>query len=420
MIRSCAVALEITPVDGRADLKEFVHLPYRLHAGTKWVPPLLLERYAFHNHKLNPFFKHGEAQLFLARRQGRVVGRISAQIDRNFNSFHNSRWGFYGFLEFEDDQEILDGLLAAAEAWLKARGCDRAIGPFDYTINQECGILIEGFDIDPMIQQPWHPPYYRERIEQAGLIKAMDVFHWHLDMSYRGNKLLPKLEEIAVASREKHGITIRKMSYWKLRKDLDEFNKVYNAAWSQNWAFTPYDDHDIADQAVMYRIVWDQHWFMIAENEAKETVAVALTIPDANQILKKMKGRVLPFGWWHYLRRKSYIDRVRVGFLGVMPEYQHTGVAAQLYIENFDMCKVTPVRTGEPGWILETNTSMNRSLEAMGGYINKRARIYERLLDDAAEPAAPPQSVRRYRNAEQRKADRTAKSAAKAAEPAAE
>ncbi len=415
MIRSCAVGLQITPVKGRADLKQFVHLPYRLHAGTKWVPPLLLERYAFHMHSTNPFFKHGEAQLFVARQDGRVVGRISAQIDRNFNKYHDSRWGFFGFLEFEDDQEIVDQLLDAASDWLKSRGCDRAIGPFDYTINEECGILIEGFDVDPMIHQPWHPPYYQARLEEAGMTKAMDVFHWHLDMSYRDDKLLPKLEEIAVASHKKHGITIRKMDFWKLRKELDEFNKVYEAAWADNWAFSPYDEHDLADQALMYRLIFDKHWFMVAENEDKETVAIALTIPDINQVLKKMNGRVLPFGWWYYLRRKKIVDRVRVGFLGVMPEYQHTGVAAQLYIENFDMCKVTPVRTGEPGWILETNTSMNRSLEAMGGYIIKRARIYERLLEDGAEPAAPPPSVRRYRNAEQRKADRAAKSAAAAA-----
>jgi len=397
-----AGGIRVAPVRGRADLREFVNLPYRLHAGTPWIPPLKLERYAFLNRKLNPLFKHGDAELFLARRGGRVVGRISAQYDSNFNAYHGNRWGFFGFLELEDDQEVLDALMAQAAAWLREKGRDRMMGPFDFMINDECGVLIEGFEHEPMIRQPWHPPYYQQRVEAAGLEQAMDVFHWYLPMTTRGNTMLPMLEELAVASREKHGITIRKMSFWKLGKDLQEFAKVYHAAWAKNWAFQPYDKHDIADLAINYRLIFDQHWFMLAANEKGETVAAALTIPDINQVLKKMKGKILPFGWFHYLRRKKLIDRVRVGFLGVLPEYQHTGVAAQLYIENYDMCKLTPVTWGEPGWILETNTGMNRGVEAMGGSINKRMRIYERLLEEGAEPAAPPASVRRYRTREER------------------
>jgi GNAT superfamily N-acetyltransferase len=391
------MSVEIKPVNGRADLKEFVNLPYRLHAGTKWIPPFKPERYAFMTRSLNPLFKHGDAAYFLARRDGRVVGRITAQYDTNFNECHSNRWGFYGFLEFEDDQEILDALLAAAEDWLKQQGRDRMIGPYDFTINDECGILIEGYEHEPMIRHPWHPPYYRERMEAApGMLKAMDVFHWHLNMADRETKLLPILEDLAVTSKQKHGITIQKMSFWRLGRDLKEFNRIYNAAWAKNWCYSPYDHHDIADMAISYRLIFDRHWFMLARNPEGEVVAAAITIPDINQVYKKMKGRVLPFGWWHYLRRKKTINRARIGFLGVLPEYQHTGVAAQLYIEHYDMCKVTPIRTGEPGWILETNTGMNRGIEAMGGDIIKRLRIYERLLEEGAEPSAPGEKVRRY------------------------
>jgi GNAT superfamily N-acetyltransferase len=389
------MALEITPVDGRADLREFIDLPFRLHKGTRWIPPLKLERHAFLSRKLNPFFKHGEAQYFLARRDGRVVGRISAQVDHNFNRFHSSRWGIFGFLEFEDDQEVVDRLLAAAEDWLRQRACDRMVGPFDFVINDESGILIEGYDLEPMIRHPWHPPYYRQRVEQAGLSKAMDVFHWHLSLTDRDERMNPVLEKLAVRVRDKHGITISKMSFWHLGRDMKEFAKVYNAAWSKNWGFAPYDDHDIADLAINYRLVFDQRWFMLAAND-QEVVACAISIPDINQVLKKMNGRLLPFGWWHYLMRKRIIDRCRVGFLGVLPEYQHTGVAAALYIENFDMAAQGRIKWGEAGWILETNTSMNRGLEAMGGRIAKRMRIYERLLEDGAEPSAPPESVTRY------------------------
>ncbi len=390
--------VEITPVRGRADLREFIDLPYRLHAGTPWIPPLKLERYAFLTRPLNPFFKHGEAEFFLARRDGRVVGRVSAQYDRNFNDFHSNRWGFFGMLEFTDDQEVVDALLGAAEDWLRSRGRDRLIGPYDLTINEECGVLIDGFEIEPMIHQPWHPRYYQQRIEAAGLLKAMDVLHWNLRLDDRDGRMLPILPRQAQRARERYGIRIRRMSFWGLGKDLEEFQKVYNAAWSRNWSFQPLDEHDIADMAMLYRLVFDKRWFMLAEND-REVVAAAITIPDINQVLKKMKGRLLPLGWWYYLNRKRIIDRCRVGFLGVLPEYQHTGVAAQLYLENFDMAAQSRIKWGEPGWILETNHSMNRGLEAMGGRVVKRMRIYERLLEEGAEPAAPPPEVRRYQPA---------------------
>jgi GNAT superfamily N-acetyltransferase len=192
--------------------------------------------------------------------------------------------------------------------------------------------------------------------------------------------LLPVLPKLAERARNKHGIRIRKMSRRHLRRDLDEFAKVYNAAWSRNWGFAPYSKDDLDAYALDLQLVYDRDWFMIAEND-RETVAVALTIPDINQVLKKMKGRLLPLGWWYYLNRRRIVDRLRVGFLGVMPEYQHTGVAAQLYVEHFDVAEHSRCKYGETGWILESNHSMNRGMEAMGGRIVKRFRVYERPLD---------------------------------------
>jgi GNAT superfamily N-acetyltransferase len=389
------MALQITPVDGPGDLREFVSLPYRLHAGTPWIPPLRLERYAYLNRRLNPFFRHGDAQLFLARRDGRVVGRISAQYDSAFNEYHGNRWGMFGFLEFEDDQEVLDALLDAAAAWCGARGRDRMVGPMDFVINEESGVLIEGFELEPMIRQCWHPPYYQRRCEAAGLLRAMDMFHWGIDISDRETRMNPILPKIAERARTKHGMRLRKMSRLHLRREMDEFAKVYNAAWSGNWGFVPYGKHDLDDLALTYQLVYSREWFMVAEND-QETVAMAITIPDINQVLKKMRGRLLPLGWWHYLNRGRIIDRARIGFLGVLPEYQHTGVAALLYMEHFDVSARSRIKHGEPGFILETNTSMNRGLEALGARIVKRCRVYERLLEEGAEPAAPPDSVARY------------------------
>jgi GNAT superfamily N-acetyltransferase len=375
------VALEISQVRGFRDLREFVALPYRLHAGTPWIPPLRLERYLFLIQPFNAYFKHADAAYFLARRDGRVVGRISAQVDYAYNEFHSNRWGMFGFLDFEEDQETLDGLLAAADAWLRKHGCDRMVGPMDFVLNDESGVLIEGFALEPLIRQPWHPPYYQQKCEQAGLTKAMDLFSWGLDVGNR-DTMLPILPEIAEQAATKHGIRIRKMTRRSLRRDLDEFAKVYNAAWSRNWGFVPLDEGDLDEIHINYQLIFDGDWFMIAENDT-ETVAAAITIPDINQVLKKMRGRVLPFGWWHYLNRRRIIDRLRVGFLGVLPEYQHTGVAAQLYMEHFEVAGRTTRKYGEAGWILESNRAMNRGLEAMGGKIVKRYRVYERVLNGA-------------------------------------
>jgi GNAT superfamily N-acetyltransferase len=381
------MSVEVTPVKGLSDRRAFVELPFRLHAGTPWIPPLKLERYAYLSKALNPFFKHGEAQLWIARSDGRVVGRISAQIDRAYNEYHSSKWGMFGFLEFEEDQEVVDALLAVAKAWLLERGCERIVGPMDFVINEECGILFDGFELEPTIRNPWHPPYYQQRLEQAGLMKAMDVFHWKLHISDREERMLPILPELAERAHTKHGISIRKMSWLNLRSELDIFAKIYNAAWSHNWGFVPYTEHDAFDLWFNYQLVFGKGWFMVAEND-KETVAIAITIPDMHQVYKKMKGRLLPFGWWYYLNRKKYIDRARIGFLGVLPEYQHTGVAAQLYMEHYDMADKGRINTGEAGWILETNKSMNRGLEAMGGKIVKRMRLYDILPQPAQDGGA--------------------------------
>jgi GNAT superfamily N-acetyltransferase len=375
------VGVEVSEVAGGRDLKRFIDLPFRLHANHPlWVPPLKLERRIFLNRRMNAFFSHGEAEYFLARRDGRVVGRISAQVNRAFNEYQGKNWGWFGFLEFEDDQEVLQALLAAAEAWHSERGRERMVGPASFAMNDESGVLIEGYDLRPMILQPWQPPYYRERIEQAGMTKAIDLLMWNLEVSDR-ERVLPVIFELAEKVQSEHGIRVRPMRRRQLRKDLDAFAEVYNSAWSKNWDFVPYTKKDLDAYAQELQLVFDKHWFMIAEREdTGEVVGMAITVPDVNQALAKMKGRLLPFGWWHFLRKGRLTDRVRVGFLGVKPEYQHTGVAAKLYVEHFNAAAARPQSGGEMGWILETNTAMNRGMEAMGGRIVKRYRVYERSL----------------------------------------
>jgi GNAT superfamily N-acetyltransferase len=376
------VSVEVTAVKGGRDLRALVDLPFRLNANHPlWVTPLKLERRIFLSRRLNVFFSHGEAEYFLARRGGRVVGSITAHVNHAFNEARDKRWGWFGFLEFEDDQEVLDALLDAAATWLKSRGQERMVGPASFTMNDESGVLVEGHELRPMIHQPWNPPYYQQRMEQAGMTKAMDLLMWNLEVSDR-SKVLPVIFELADKVKSEHGIRVRPMRRRQLRKDLDTFAEIYNVAWSKNWDFVPYSKKDLDALAQELQLVFDKHWFFIAEKEdTGETVGVAITIPDTNQVLEKMKGRLLPFGWLYFLRKGRYIDRVRVGWLGVKPEYQHTGVAAQLYVEHFNAAAVRPQTGGEMGWILETNTAMNRGMEGMGGRVVKRYRMYERVLD---------------------------------------
>jgi GNAT superfamily N-acetyltransferase len=376
---SPAAPVVVSPVASLADRRAFVDLPFRLHAGTPWVPPLKLERHLFLDRRTNAWFKHAEAQLFLARRAGRVVGRVSAQVDRAYWDHHGEPWGNFGFLEAEDDPEVFAALLGAADGWLRGAGADRMVGPFDFTMNDEAGVLVEGFEREPMIKQPWHPPYYARRLEEAGLGKAIDLLMYELVVNDR-EKVLPIIFELAEKCRTDHGITIRKMSRRRLREDLDLFGETYNEAWKRNWGFVPYGKTDLDQYAAELQLVFDPNWFMVAEDPTGKAVGIAITVPDVNQALARMGGRLLPTGWWTFLNRAKVIDRVRVGFLGVRPEFQHTGVAALLFVEHFDMASTTPQTWGEQGWILETNTAMNRGMEAMGGRVVKRYRVFERRL----------------------------------------
>jgi GNAT superfamily N-acetyltransferase len=383
------VSLEIRPVVGGRDLRAFVDLPFRLYGtDSPWVPPLKLERYTYLSRRLNPFFKHGDARLFLAERDGRVVGRISAHVDHAYNEHHDAYWGWFGFLEVEDDAEALTALLDAGEGWLRERGCERMVGPADFTMNDGCGVLVDGFDRAPIIRQTWNEPYLPQLCEGAGLDKAMDVFFWHLEIADRA-EMLPILPQLATTAREEHGMRIRKMSRRSLRLDLDLFGELYNEAWKDNWGFVPYSKADLDAYALDMQLVFDRDWFMVAESAEGEPVGVAITVPDVNQVLATMGGRLLPLGWWKYLRKSRVIDQCRVGFLGVRPEYQHTGVAALLYLEHFDNAERLRIQQGEMGWILETNIGMNRGMQAMHGRIVKRYRLYERRFFDHVAPAWP-------------------------------
>jgi GNAT superfamily N-acetyltransferase len=373
--------LEIRPVHSKAELDAFIRLPFRLYADEpNWVPPLIFERKQFLDRSKNPFFEHARAEYLLAWRGDRVVGRVTAQVDFNFWEFQDRKWGMFGFFECEDDPEAARALIDAAEAWVRGQGCDRLVGPMDFTTNDECGVLIEGFERTPLILCPWTHRYYPALLESTGLVKAMDLLMWELHISDR-EKVHPAIWELAEKVESEHGIVVRPMRKRDLAAEVSRFMEVYNEAWERNWGFVPLTEKEVRHYARQLKPILSENWAFIAEKQdTGQTVGAALTLPDFNQVLKVMNGRVFPFGWARALRARRRIDRVRVFALGVRREFQHTGVAAKLYERHFDSAARTPQKGGEMGWILETNKPMNRAMEGMGGRVVRRFRLFEREL----------------------------------------
>jgi len=373
------MSVEVQPVRSNGDLMRFIKLPWRLYRNSpRWVPPLISERKRHLDRERNPFFEHAEAEYFLAWRNGEPVGRITAQVDHRFNEFQKNDWGLFGFFESEDDQEVANALLTTAEGWLRERGRDNMVGPMDFSTNHECGLLVDGFERPPQILENWHHPYYGPLIEAHGMTKVMDLLKWVLAIGDR-EKVLPIMFELAEQLEPKYGVKVRPMRKRNFESEVRAFMEVYNAAWENNWGFVPLTDSELKAYARELKPILDEHWAFIAEAEGK-VVGAALSIPDYNQVLAKLNGRLLPFGWAKALVARRKIDSVRVFALGVKRDWQHTGVAAKFYVEHFNSAGSTPQTWGETGWILENNTAMNRGMEMMGGRVVKRYRLYEKPL----------------------------------------
>jgi GNAT superfamily N-acetyltransferase len=375
--------VSIRPVRTRRELKRFVKVPFRLHRDRpQWVAPLVFERMEFLDRRKNPWFEHGEAEYFLAERDGEAVGRISAHIDRRWDSYQGGSDAMFGFFETSDDPEVAAALLGAATEWARAKGRSRILGPMDFTTNDEIGILIEGYERRPMILEPWHPPHYRELIEAEGFAKAMDVQMWELQFGdlKEGERFDPSIHAAAEKALHEEGIAIRRMRKREMANEVRRFMDVYNEAWGDNWGFVPITDAEVEFQAKNLKQVIAENWAFMAEKDG-EVIGAALTLPDINQVMAKLNGRLLPFGWLKFLLGKRKIDQLRVFALGVKHEYRHSGVAAGLYLKHLEEAAVPGgIAGGEMGWILETNGPMNRAMEGMGGTVVKKYRIYEKAL----------------------------------------
>jgi len=376
-------SVSIRPVQSRRELKRFVKVPFDLHrAHPQWVPPLVFERMEFLDREKNPYFEHAEVEFFVAERDGQPVGRISAQVDHRWDEYQGGSDAMFGFFESVEDPEVVKALLGAAGEWAAAKGRARILGPMDFTTNDEIGILIEGYERRPMILEPWHPPYYRQLIEAEGFAKTMDVLMWELQFGdlKEGESFDPSIHAAAKKALEDEGIAIRNLRKREMASEVRRFSDVYNEAWGDNWGFVPITDAEVEFQAKNLKQVINEDWAYMAEKDG-EVVGAALTLPDINQVMAKLNGRLLPFGWLRFLLGKGKIDQLRVFALGVKHEYRHSGVAAGLYLRHLEeAAKPGAIGGGEMGWILETNGPMNRAMEGMGGKVVKRYRLYERSL----------------------------------------
>ena len=377
----------VRPVRSKADKKAFIDLAYRLNADDpNWVPPLKDEVNGLITPGKNPWFEHGEAQFFLAERAGRIVGRISAQVDRLVLEHMGAGLGQWGMFEGEDE-EAFRALIAAAEGWLREKGMTRSMGPFSLGIWDEPGLLIEGHDHPPMVMMGHNKAAYEPWVEAAGYAKAKDLYTFELDVT----KQFPPLVQRIVAAGEKNPrIRLRDVDKSRFDEEAALILSILNDAWSTNWGFIPLTDAEIAFAGKKLKPIVFGDMIRIAELESDgvwEPVAFMMTLPDLNLLMKDLGGELFPFGWakllWR-LHRKRFAQ-ARVPLMGVVKRLQASRLASQLafmLIETIRAGTVAHYGTtrGEVGWVLEDNGPMISIAEAIDSRRNRTYRIYEKAL----------------------------------------
>ncbi len=374
----CGHDVDVSPVlDGR-EKDRFIRFPEELYRDDlHFVPPLLMERHDFLDPRRNPFFAHAEVALFLARRHGEVVGRIAAVEDRNFNAFHGSRTSYFGLYESVNDAGVAAALFGAARQWARARRLDTLLGPMNLSTNYEVGLLVEGFDSDPYFMMPYNPRYYGRLFEECGLEKAKDLFAWERSAASPPPE---RFARIADRIRQAEGISVRSVDLSRFEAEVARIKDVYNAAWEKNWGFVPMSDAEFGRLAKDLRRLVVPELTMIAE-DGGEPVAFSLTLPDVNQALKKVGGRLtwfgLPLGLARLLWHERKVDRVRLMALGVKAGWRRRGIDAVLIVETIRRTRALGYLGGEISWTLEDNELINRVIESAGCSRSKVYRVYQ-------------------------------------------
>ncbi len=374
--------LTVVPVTTQAELKRFVQLPNRLNAkDPNWVVPLTFERMAALTPKTNPFFQHADVQMWLAVRGGRDVGRISAQIDHLATQAEGQKTGNFGMIAAEDDAAIFTVLFRTAEDWLRARGCTTALGPFNLSINEEVGLLVDGFDTKPMVMMGHDPRYTAARVEAQGYAKAKDVYAYVCDPT----AALPAVVVRRVKRGLPEGVILREMDMSRYEEEVKALTEILNDAWSDNWGFVPTTEAETAQLGKSLKDVLDKRLILFAEIDG-EVAAVIVLLPNVNEAIEGLNGKLLPFGWAKLLWRLKVkrVKSIRIPLMGLKRKFADSlrGQVVPFHLMNAgrDAGLALGYDKFEFSWVLEGNMPMRRISEAMGATIYKTYRIYEKAL----------------------------------------
>lgn len=374
--------VRIRQLSTRKERLEFIRMVWGLHReDPNWVPPLEMDRMRLIDTEKNPFYKHARIQLFLAEKDGRPVGRVAAIVNDMHNALHNDRIGFFGFFESVNDQDVANTLFNAAADWLRAQGMDTVRGPISPSMNDEVGMLVDGFDSPAVMQMAYNPSYYPTLVEAAGFAKAKDVLAWRVDYP---ECMSEKLERVTNVLRERGKVTVRSLSMKRFPEEVERIKSIYNQAWQPNWGFVPMTDEEMNLMAYELKQIIDADYVLFAEKDGR-AVGFALAVPDVNQAFKAGTqippgAKNLPTAIMNLMTKKKHITQVRIIILGVLPEYHGRGIDALLYREIMERAVRKGIKRGEASWVLEDNTMMNRAAEMMSADPYKRYRVFEKPL----------------------------------------
>jgi hypothetical protein len=373
--------ISIVPVEGRALLDRFIRLPNRIHRDDpNYIAPLHLERLEALTPK-NPFFAHADVQLWIARKDGRDVGRISAQVDHQALAVRPDATGHFGLIAAEDDPAVFSALLTEAQAWLKGRGMKRMLGPFNLNINEQMGLLVEGFDAPPMLLMEHDKPYVAARLEEQGLEKEKDVFAYLYDITVEPPPSVRRLLERPLPS----GLTVRRIDFKRYDEEIRTVTDIFNDAWCNNWGFVPLTPIETDHLAKSLKPLLDPRITSIVEQDGKP-MGFLVTLPNLNEAIRDLGGRLLPFGWAKLLWRLKVagLKTARVPLMGVRRSAARSMIGSLLPFLMIDATRKEALRLGfthiELSWILEDNLPMRRINESLGSVAYKRYRIYGKPL----------------------------------------
>lgn len=373
----------VVPVRTTRERDEFVRFQLEHYQGDpNFIPPIIAERRDFVDPKKNPFLRHAQAQLFLAQRGGKTVGRIAAINDPHYNQFHDTLVGFFGMFEAIEDQQVAAALFDAAAEWVKARGMKSILGPVNLSTNHDCGLLVEGFGQPPAMMMPYNHRYYPALFEAAGLKKAKDLWAWELSTAVAPPE---KVIRVAERLRDHDGIEVRPLNLKDLTGEIRRIKQIYNAMLERQWGFVPMseEEFDFIAERLRPLVLLRNELCFIAEVKG-EPVAFSLTLPDSNVGLKAAGGYLTRFGLPIGLARLAWAtrvnDKLRVLMMGIKPGYQKRGIDALLYTATMREARKLGYTGGELGWTLEDNHLINRAIESMGARRYKTYRIYERKV----------------------------------------